>query len=260
MAKRTSSKGMTLIEILLALIVMVLGVLGILALFPPAMESAKESMEETNAAIVGESVAQGLTNAMRLGLYDTSKNQTVITLTHDLQLGSVKMKYKFVLPKIEKPSDPVWMHYPGSQTPSDPDMGMQLASNYQPEDDPRLFQLGGDGWVFETTQNVKTINDPTDSYAQFAFSFDIRKVYTMEYLVKPPQPNPDKPGQNYSEKDVDPLMKLYEFRIYVFRTASQLSSMGGGGGTSVTPGTSAGGGGTDVRHLVGIVSKRIAAP
>src|SRR5215470_15065722 len=85
-----SERGMTLIEILLALIVMVLGVLGVLAVFPVAMESAKESMEETNAALVGESVAQGLTNGMRLAYYDTVTQRTVVTLTHDLLVGSVK--------------------------------------------------------------------------------------------------------------------------------------------------------------------------
>ena len=49
MRNRGAQRGMTLIEILIALIVMVLGVLGILALFPPSLEMAKESMEETNA-------------------------------------------------------------------------------------------------------------------------------------------------------------------------------------------------------------------
>ena len=49
---RGAQKGMTLIEILIALLVMVLGVLGIMALFPPALQSASESMEETNAAIL----------------------------------------------------------------------------------------------------------------------------------------------------------------------------------------------------------------
>jgi prepilin-type N-terminal cleavage/methylation domain-containing protein len=266
MAKPTAQKGMTLIEILLALIVMGLGVLGILALFPPAMESAKESVEETNAAIVGESVAQGLTTAVRLAAWDPAATNTICALTHDLQIGSIRMKYRFVLPKIQTSSDPVWMHFPGSTSPSDPDSGMQLPSPYDPEGDARLFMLAGDGWVKQTTDNVKQVNDPTDSYNQFAFSFDVRKVFTQEYLLKPtPQPNPDKQGANYTYQDVDPMMKLYEFRIYVFRTAQQLNSIstgggggGGGGGTSVMPGPGPGGG-TAIRNLVGVLSKRIAA-
>ncbi|HLY74252.1 MAG TPA: prepilin-type N-terminal cleavage/methylation domain-containing protein, partial [Planctomycetota bacterium] len=63
MKTRPRERGMTLIEILIALIVMVLGVLGILALFPPSLEMAKESMEETNAAILAESVADSLMEA-----------------------------------------------------------------------------------------------------------------------------------------------------------------------------------------------------
>jgi hypothetical protein len=232
---------------------MVLGVLGVLRLFPPAMELARESVEETNAALLGESVAQGLTNGMRLSIYDTAKQQTVVTLTHDLQIGSVKMKYRFILPKIEKSGDPQWIHFPGSKTPGDPDPGQLLPNAWNPEDDDRLFLLAGDGWVRETTENVMRINDPTDSYNQFAFAFDIRKVFTMEHMIRPtPQPNPDKPGTNYAEKDLDPMMKLYEFRIYIFRTAQQMSAMGGG--STTTAGT-----GTDVRKLVGVVSKRITA-
>ena len=60
MRNRGAQRGMTLIEILIALIVMVLGVLGILALFPPALQMGSESMEETNAAILAESVAHAL--------------------------------------------------------------------------------------------------------------------------------------------------------------------------------------------------------
>ncbi|HXX94330.1 MAG TPA: hypothetical protein VEN81_11910, partial [Planctomycetota bacterium] len=143
----------------------------------------------------------------------------------------------------------------------DPDQGANLPAMYDPQGDNRLFQLGGDGWVNQTTTNVKTINDPTDSYNQFAFSFDIRKVYTLQYLLSPvPQPNPDKQGANYTMADIEPMMKLFECRIYIFRTSQQLNSIssgGGGGGTSVAPSP---GGGTSVRNLVAVLTKRIAQP
>jgi prepilin-type N-terminal cleavage/methylation domain-containing protein len=261
MRTRTSDRGMTLIEILLALIVMALGFLGILALFPPAMESAKESMEETNAAIVGESVLQALTNGMRLAVIDPASKQTIVSLTCDLQAGAgTKMKYRFTLPKITG-SNPPWYHFPSTPSAPDRDPGMVQSMNYMPENDPCLFHLGGDGWVAQTTQTVQNINDPTDSYGQFAFSFDIRKCYTLEYLVG--KPNPQKNNQPYTPTDLDPLMKLYEFRIYIFRTAQQLNSMatggGGGGGTQVTPPPGPGGG-TDVRSLISVISKQISAP
>ena len=41
--KRNTEKGLTLVEILLALIVMVIGLAGILALFPVALQASKES-------------------------------------------------------------------------------------------------------------------------------------------------------------------------------------------------------------------------
>ena len=65
MAKRRKERGLTLIEILLALIVMAIGIVGILALFPTALNFAKTSMEETQGAMLSESVSEGLRNALR---------------------------------------------------------------------------------------------------------------------------------------------------------------------------------------------------
>src|SRR5436190_14671206 len=83
---KTRSRGMTLIEILIALIIMVLGVLGILALFPPALQSGTESMEETNASIIAESVAHGLTAALQSAEEDKTAAAMKLraTLVHDL--------------------------------------------------------------------------------------------------------------------------------------------------------------------------------
>jgi type II secretory pathway pseudopilin PulG len=251
---------MTLIEILLALIVMVLGVLGVLAVFPVAMESAKESLEETNAALVGESVAQGITNGMRLAYYDPASGKTTVSLTHDLLIGSVKMKYRFVLPKILNSGDPQWMHFPSTTSPADPDPGQALPSSWVVEDDKRYMKLAGDGWVVQTLNDAQRQNsDPTDAYNQFAFSFDIKKVFTLEYLLRPvPQPNPAKPGSNYTMADLDPLMKLFEFRIYIYRCGTQSGAITGGGGTG--GGGAGSSGGASFQKLVGIISKRIAAP
>jgi type II secretory pathway pseudopilin PulG len=248
---RRRERGLTLIEILLALIVMVLGVVGILALFPPALQSSTESMEETNAAIVGESVAQALTNAMRFAWYDATVKEWHVTLSHDLKAGGLSVKYKFVLPRLPAPADPTqgWKHYPGSPNPSpaSPDTGGAIQPDI--EQDPRIFMLAGDNWTRATVENVHNVNDPTDPYKQFAFCFDVRKVNTLEYLLQ--QRNPAT-NANYSLDELEPLTKLFEFRIHIFRTAQQAGSFGSGGTTTTTPGA-------DFKRIVATVTKRISS-
>jgi type II secretory pathway pseudopilin PulG len=240
---RRGRRGVTLIEILLALIVMVLGFCGILALFPPALQSSTESVEETNAAILGESVAHALTNAIRFAQYNTTTQAQEVTLTHDLKAGGTAVRYKFTLPKLVPAADPTqgWKHYPGTVSPASPDPGGAPRSDGIMENEDRLFYLGGDNWSAATVQAVHDTNDPTDAYRQFAFCFDVRKVNTLEYLLQ--QMNPQT-NQNYTLDNLETLCKLYEFRIHVYRTA------GSPGATGSTP---------DVRKPIATVTKRIAA-
>jgi competence protein ComGC len=254
MARRRNDRGLTLIEILLSLIVMVLGVVGILALFPPAMQSANESVEDTNAAVVSESVAHSLVNAFNFANWDPATLETTVTLTHDLDAGGTKIRFAFKLPKLDQPGTEDWWHFPSAVPAPQPDPGQKLPLVWDPENDNRIFKMSADHWTNLTVQGVHDTNDLTDPYRQYAFSFDMRKINTLEHLVG--KPNPDKPGENYKVDDLDPLCKLYEFRINVFRVATPAGSTGGGSGTSVVPG---GGGGAEFRRLIAIITKRIAA-
>jgi hypothetical protein len=75
-------------------------------------------------------------------------------------------------------------------------------------------------------KNVADVNDPTDPWRQFAFSFVIKKINTLEYLMKPvPQINPAT-GAAYTLNDLEPLTKLYELRVRVFRMANQAAGAG----------------------------------
>src|SRR3954462_4849365 len=117
-----SRRGMTLIEILIALLVMVLGVLGIMALFPPALQSASESMEETNAAIIAESVAHSLAESFSSAEEDkqATKLQLRCTMSHDMKAGDkTRGRYTFILPPLPANplTNPEWFHYPSSATP-----------------------------------------------------------------------------------------------------------------------------------------------
>lgn len=227
--------GLTLIEILLALIVMVLGFCGILALFPPALQSSRESMEATNAALLGESVAHALTTALRFAQFNAASQQHEAILTHDLRSGATTNRYRFALPKLAAPGDPLggWRHYPSKVNPPSPDPGAPMTAAWAPEEDDRLFTLDGDPWLKETVRRVHEINDASDPYGQFAFSFQARKADHLAYLRV--RVNPDT-GRPYTNEEIDKQSLLYEFRIHVFR---------------VTP---AG----DARKLIATITKKIA--
>jgi len=248
MRHRRQEAGLTLIEILLALIVMVVGIVGILALFPPALESARLSMEETQAAIVAESVAHGLANGVRFANYNAVTNQWEAVFTHDLKEGSNYVKYPFLLPPIDTNGNGTsdegdWVHHPD---------GKSAPTKGDPEKDPD-FELKGDGWTAATHDSVQA-NDYSDPYHQFSFSFDIRKINTLDYLVGTPKP--DGSG-NYSLGDLENLVKLYEFRIHVFRKRS-LAGGGGSGGTATGSGGGPGpGAGTTVSSGAGAPGDKV---
>jgi type II secretory pathway pseudopilin PulG len=243
MRKRNADRGMTLIEILIALIVMVLGVLGILALFPPALQSGTESMEETNASILAESVAHGLTQAFQGALED--KTSPVLrlraTLVHDLKAGAAQGRFTFILPPlpINPTTDLDWYHFPSSSNPSGQggasatgDSGSKMTKTYDPESDDRHFQLGGDSYSLNSVTSVQTMNDPTDPLTQFAFSFDVRKVDDMWYQRRNPGAIDPYKNMPLKPEEYEAMEKLYEVRIHVLRIAYQGATGGGLGAVS----------------------------
>jgi type II secretory pathway pseudopilin PulG len=233
MIRRWSERGVTLIEILLALIVMVLGIVGILALFPTALQLSKESVEETQAGITAESVAQALTNAIRFAQWNSASGTYDVTLTHDLKYGGTYVKYQFPLPKL---SDD-WVHHPGL-------VPIAAGGAYDPESLP-AFNLAGDPWVYSAVETVRNTNDMSDPYKMFGFSFAVMKINTMAHLIGTPKPG----GGTYTEADLEPMVKLYEFRINVFR---MITSVSGGGGTG------GGGGATDTKKLLAFTTCRVS--
>ena len=235
--------GLTLIEILLAIVVMALGLVGILALFPPALQTANESMEETQAAILGESVSHALVTAMRNALVDPQSKDVTVYLAHDLEAGAHKGRFEFVLPKKDQPNpagEYQWYHFPSSAMPPARDAGAKMSqSGYDAESDDRHFKLGANGWTKATTDTVKRISDDTDALSQFQFSFNVSKVATLGYLRKPNQvQDPNAPPVPKPEQ-VEGMERLYEFKIFILRVAEDP------------------GGGPPLRRLVSIITKRI---
>ena len=228
--RRKRQNGVTLIEILLALVVMMLGIVGILALFPVALDSAKTSMEETQAAMLTDSVAQSITSGLRHAWKDPDSpipdNSYEVVMAHDnMRDGVPAVTYNYYLPALTDD----WMHHP---VPTPPSIGVPPTVGNPTADD--IFSLRGDPWMVVAHETIRATNDMSDPYHQFAFSFDIRKINSLEYLLTRTNPAT---GAVYTESDLEGMCTLFELRIHVFR---KIGAEAAGGGGDTQSGVSAG--------------------
>lgn len=81
-------RAFTIIEILIAIVVLVLGITGIVALFPTAIESGNQTVEDTYAATVTQSVVDAISVGIRESRYShrapaTNRVWTYFLLNHD---------------------------------------------------------------------------------------------------------------------------------------------------------------------------------
>lgn len=77
--------GFTILEILIAIVVLVLGITGIIALFPTAIESGNKTVEDSYAAAITQSVVDALTVGVRESRYTTTQGRvyTYFVFNHD---------------------------------------------------------------------------------------------------------------------------------------------------------------------------------
>lgn len=239
--QRASQRGLTLIEILLSIIILVVGVLGILAFFPTALRISAATIDQRAGINLAESVKHSMDTAMRFAVNDGGADDGKVIMTHDMDAGDA-FPYLFFLPALDgvTSGNDGWRRHPSASSDA---YGDSIASNPipSPETYPQ-FSVASDAWLNATVDYVHTKNDPTDPYRQYAFSFDIAKVNTLEHLLS--QINPDT-GVNYTADELDLLIRLYEVRIHVFRKK---------GGTS----TGTGSGNSVAKNLILTVTHRVA--
>ncbi|MDQ7778819.1 MAG: prepilin-type N-terminal cleavage/methylation domain-containing protein [Planctomycetota bacterium] len=75
--------GFTLLEILIALVVLTVGIMGILAIFPAGIDSTRESTESTIAAVIAQSAHNSLVIGFRSAAPETLAGPNPLTFHHD---------------------------------------------------------------------------------------------------------------------------------------------------------------------------------
>ncbi|MBI4713130.1 MAG: hypothetical protein HY762_07520 [Planctomycetes bacterium] len=200
-------KGLTLIEILIALIVLLIGVVSILALFPNAIRSTRTSIEDTVCAKIADSVCDALTIAMRSSIPENraASKPAQATLVHDGLPGD-NTSYTFALPlPVDSPlSKPRFFAHPAA----DP-MNVTTVTP-KPND---AFKLGTTAFFKDIVKDIRENADPTETYDQYGFAVTVSRVDDVRAA--------EETGDKFKPKP------LYQFAIAIYRLPPAPS----GGGT-----------------------------
>ncbi len=165
------NKGLTLLEILMAVIILLLGLVGILSLFPAGIRSTNESVEERMAAFVADSVKEALNIAARSSNPEDTVNgkPAKLKFTHD-GVEEKKSPFEFTLPL---PSDPPVLRYFAYTPEGMKELTPEEERNYKPK---KIFKLASDTFIKALYDSVVKGNDPTDPYQQWGYLFTINRI------------------------------------------------------------------------------------
>jgi hypothetical protein len=240
-------RGLTLIEILLSILVLVIGILGIMALFPAALITSKDTIDQRHGANLAESVKNAVSDAFRFqypaGTLDVDGDGTAdagkMVMTHDMSKAGGNFPYLFYPPVLDGVTGmtdrdatatisyrrhppngadgpggtKIVRHSSGAQNFPSPGKDPVNGINYP------FFRLATEAWVNANRRFIKGEiageggNDPTEAYDQYVFNFDLAKVYTLQYLEGDPKPT----GGNWTRDELDLTIRLYEARINIMR-------------------------------------------
>lgn len=143
--------GFTIIEILIAIVVLVLGITGIVALFPTAIESGNQTVEDTYSATITQSVVDAISVGLRESRYShrtTDRVWTYFILNHDGVMDApVRTPENFVDP--DPAEGQIWRKdycvvLPQGTTAQNNDTANEVTFVYPL---PTLFENSGDAWL-----------------------------------------------------------------------------------------------------------------
>ncbi|MDI6732551.1 MAG: prepilin-type N-terminal cleavage/methylation domain-containing protein [Planctomycetota bacterium] len=191
--------GLTLIEVLIAIIIMSIGLVSILAIFPLSIKTTRLSVEDTIAGKIAESVLDALNIAMRSAIPENiGQNQPcIVTLIHD---GLPEGSYTFALPlplEGPLPTNPLTIRPFAHPSDNSKDVSTRRPS---PTD---VFRLGGTDFIKSVLDDVRKGPDATDPYDQCGFTFTVTRVDDN----RPPA----EIGNNYKPRP------LFQFAVEVYR-------------------------------------------
>lgn len=166
--RRPARRGFTILEILIALVVLGIGILGIVALFPVGIKSTSGSVNDSNAAMLADSVYSALLAAFR-----TARPEAVdptVRICHDGCPASQNYTYAFMRPMAPNPPPmaPVVVPSPGQ--------GTNVAPAFSSGN---VFLLGRDPLFNAALNNIRTSRgEQVNIYDQFSWRVEVWRPTT----------------------------------------------------------------------------------
>lgn len=171
--------GFTLIEILLALVILLVGIVGVLGIFPVAIRNVNDSVEDSTASNLAQSLSAAVTEAMRRPVGED------VTVTHDGLPGG-RLTFKLPDTLLVPETHPA----PGGGT----------------DGTLEVYQLGTDAAVASQVNHIRTNpagGDPSEPTTQYSFRFEVMRPLESEIVV-------DTAGTKTR-------LPLYQFRFLIYR-------------------------------------------
>ena len=232
---RPTEKGFTILEILLAVVILTVGLLGLLAVFPVAMRSGKQAVETTNAVIITKSVEQ----AIRAGLRERKRQSpdgkwTYFIFSHDGVQDPLPSKvkearpgadYYILLPSPDpdrKASQPRDAFYERGKTFVFPESDGSIWEVYESgetrevKDETSQAPANGNGNVMRADDD-RDDREITNRFETFE-TIDVRRVYYLSNRFFD-----EEWASDYNVTDTDPISQ-YSF-AFAIRPARQDGSL-----------------------------------
>lgn len=159
--------GFTILEILIAMVVITVGVVGLLALFPIAIKSTSNAVKDSRASLLARSVQEAITVGMRVSPDEATS--TTVLLQHDgFPAGG---QLTIARPMVVGAAGQIYYPAPGLGT--------------DPTGD--TFRLATDPQALAAVQDIRDPGgleiDPTEPTQQYSFGFLIQRVGTRLFQV-----------------------------------------------------------------------------
>lgn len=215
--QRTTQRGITLIEILFATMILSVGLISIMAFFPLGVEMHRQSIQDEKSALVVGSLKDAIVTACKYAVVENG--ETKIAIVHDgmgIMVADVpEGKEIITLPDTAQPVDREDELNPnGTTPPSGVDVKYERNDpvRFPDQGGQRVYRLG-QGLLKNSVDN-KYYNK-RDDFSTYAFDIEVREAITS----RRPR-TPDGVEQHTSTVKVFELASLerdeYEFTIRVY--------------------------------------------
>ena len=229
MRQPRSSAGFTLLEILIAMVILMVGLLGILAVFPTAMRSASRAVEDTYCASIAQSVVDAIHLGLRSAHATTEAGNSYLILDHDgvrdldtdrkngtfqnfvIDKDTSYQKvatrdYCITLPPINLTGAPYLYPRKKNDPPRKPPNMNAQGPNGKKMEVTQTYKLGKDFGKDQSMSQAARDLEAKDPYPQYSFAFTIRPCKG---------PDPTRPTVNVNQQQ--PIAGLYEVVVMVYR-------------------------------------------